>query len=308
MENTVVMEGINSKGFGFAPKMVMKDTRLSIESKAIYMYFSSYCGAGNSAFPRVQTILNDLGISRTRYYKNLSPLVELGYLEIKQQRCINSLGKSVAGSNLYILKQAIDTSKVVIDENCKIKQKKQFLKVQENISSEQSQNVTPQNETHQNWYDINSNSINSNSINNNNMIDDDCSTTEVNRRIKLYKEWFEVERITPPIKRFIANTLILSNELFDLLLEKAHNKNNKFQYLKTIVNNCIKDKECTLEEYMKNREITDKDFKKKKLENATSKTKYVKKNRAHNVNNTFVNYEEDELERLLLENQRRKFR
>ena len=59
---------------------------------------------------------------------------------------------------------------------------------------------------------------------------------------------------------------------------------------------------------MKNREITDKDFKKKKLENATSKTKYVKKNRAHNVNNTFVNYEEDELERLLLENQRRKFR
>lgn len=59
---------------------------------------------------------------------------------------------------------------------------------------------------------------------------------------------------------------------------------------------------------MKNREITDKDFKKKKLENATSKTKYAKKNRAHNVNNTFVNYEEDELERLLIENQRRKFR
>ena len=39
------VEGINSKGFGIVPKLLMQDERLSIYSKAIYCYFCSYAGS-----------------------------------------------------------------------------------------------------------------------------------------------------------------------------------------------------------------------------------------------------------------------
>ena len=80
------VEGINSKGFGFAPKLVMLDVRLSIESKAIYCYFSSYAGAGKIAFPRVSKIIDDLRISRPTYYTHFNPLKEFGYIKVEQTR------------------------------------------------------------------------------------------------------------------------------------------------------------------------------------------------------------------------------
>ena len=80
------VEGINSKGFGFAPKLVMLDIRLSIESKAIYCYFSSYAGAGKIAFPRVSKIIDDLRISRPTYYTHFNPLKEFGYIKVEQTR------------------------------------------------------------------------------------------------------------------------------------------------------------------------------------------------------------------------------
>ena len=33
------VEGINAKGFGFVPKLVMQDIRLTPEAKCIYAYF-----------------------------------------------------------------------------------------------------------------------------------------------------------------------------------------------------------------------------------------------------------------------------
>jgi hypothetical protein len=35
-------------GYGQIPKKVMMDKRLSVEAKAIYAYFCSYCGGGNT--------------------------------------------------------------------------------------------------------------------------------------------------------------------------------------------------------------------------------------------------------------------
>ena len=80
------VEGINSKGFGLAPKLVMLDDRLSIFSKAIYCYFSCYAGAGKIAFPRVTKIMEDLKIGRTTYYAHFNPLKELGYIKVEQTR------------------------------------------------------------------------------------------------------------------------------------------------------------------------------------------------------------------------------
>src|SRR5665648_1182644 len=52
--------GINSKGYGNIPKLVMQDRRITPEAKCIYGYFASYAGMGNSAFPSVSKIMYDL--------------------------------------------------------------------------------------------------------------------------------------------------------------------------------------------------------------------------------------------------------
>ena len=104
------VEGINSKGFGFAPKLVMLDDRLSIFSKAIYCYFSSYAGAGKIAFPRVAKIISDLKISRGTYYAHFNPLLTHGFIKVEQTR---HSGKH--SHNIYTLMDIIPKS--TNDEN-----------------------------------------------------------------------------------------------------------------------------------------------------------------------------------------------
>lgn len=310
IDNKVVMEGINSKGFGFAPKLVMKDQRLDIESKGIYMYFSSYCGAGETAFPKLETILYDLKISKTRYYKYFKPLKDLGYIEVQQRRIKNEDGKWVADSNLYILKQMINTQITVdaTDSKTTVNENECDSETIENTPSVELPHFDePQADEPQNEEDNNSNSINSNSINSNSMIDDD----ELNRRKQLYKEWTDANRVTPPIVKFLKeNSMKLSNELFDLLLEKAVTNASTdkkiYSYLKTSILNCIKDNEFTLEEYERERNISDKDFRKKPNNRSNTRTKKVITTQ-HNINQTFEKYNSDELERMLLENQKGKF-
>ena len=78
------IDGIKCKGFGVIPKAVTLDPKLSIEAKAIYAYFASFSGGGNSAFPSREKILSDLKISKDRYYRHFNKLVEKGLLTVKK--------------------------------------------------------------------------------------------------------------------------------------------------------------------------------------------------------------------------------
>lgn len=93
------VEGINARGYGILPKMVMLDRKLTIESKAIYSYFCSYAGAGNQAFPGTKKIQEDLCIGKDRYYKHFNLLKDLGYIKVEQVRNNKGLFKH----NLYTL-------------------------------------------------------------------------------------------------------------------------------------------------------------------------------------------------------------
>lgn len=79
-------DGINAKGFGIIAKMVMLDRKLTIEAKAIYSYFCSYAGAGNTAFPSVTKICDDLCISEDRYYRHFPLLRAYGYITVVQHK------------------------------------------------------------------------------------------------------------------------------------------------------------------------------------------------------------------------------
>ena len=84
------VEGVKARGYGILPKLVMLDRKLTIEAKAIYSYFCSYAGAGDTAFPGVTKIIEDLCISKTRYYNHRSKLIQLGYITIEQVKGKNN--------------------------------------------------------------------------------------------------------------------------------------------------------------------------------------------------------------------------
>ena len=82
----IQVEGIYSKGFGLAPKLVMQDQRISVIGKAIYCYFCSYAGAGKIAFPRLSKVVYDLKISKDTFYAHFKPLKKYGFIKVNQSR------------------------------------------------------------------------------------------------------------------------------------------------------------------------------------------------------------------------------
>lgn len=99
IKDILKVEGIMSKGFGIAPKIIMRDTRLSIEAKAIYCYLQSFAGSAGSAFPSRETILSELQISKDRYYKYLNQLIEYGYIKVERQETAAGWKKG----NVYVI-------------------------------------------------------------------------------------------------------------------------------------------------------------------------------------------------------------
>ncbi|WDU82814.1 helix-turn-helix domain-containing protein [Caloramator sp. Dgby_cultured_2] len=71
-------------GYGFIPKQVMDDERLTIESKAIYSYLAAYAGSDGYAYPSLELITKKLKITKNRFYKHLNLLIQYGYV-VKQQ-------------------------------------------------------------------------------------------------------------------------------------------------------------------------------------------------------------------------------
>ena len=80
------LEGVNCLGYGVVPKYAMLDRDLSITAKAIYAYFCSMSGSGQTSFPGKETIQAHLKLGNEAYYKHREQLLEQGYLRIDRQR------------------------------------------------------------------------------------------------------------------------------------------------------------------------------------------------------------------------------
>lgn len=93
------VEGVNFKGFGIIPKLIMFDRNLSLEAKAIYAYFASYAGNGTSSFPGRDYILKQLKVSKKGYYGHYNQLLKEGYIKVQKHKSNNG----VFAKNTYIL-------------------------------------------------------------------------------------------------------------------------------------------------------------------------------------------------------------
>lgn len=97
--NFLTPNGVFSDGYGFVPKLLMRDKRLSVEAKAIYSYLSSFAGAGMTAFPSVELMLEELGMSKDRFYKHRKLLIDFGYVSIEQSKGEGA----VFAKNIYVI-------------------------------------------------------------------------------------------------------------------------------------------------------------------------------------------------------------
>ena len=77
--------GLRSGGYGYIPKSVMLDERLTLQEKAVYAYYCVFTGAGESACPKKEDILRHLGVSDRSYRKYNQTLVACNYLVVRQR-------------------------------------------------------------------------------------------------------------------------------------------------------------------------------------------------------------------------------
>ena len=85
-ESKLKMAGIYIHGYGFIPKMIMTDTRLSIKAKGLIAYFYVLASCGNICFPNRRNIQFHLGIGQRAYYNALHQLIELDYISMTQRK------------------------------------------------------------------------------------------------------------------------------------------------------------------------------------------------------------------------------
>lgn len=78
-------KGLKGAGYGLIPRAVMYDSRLDAKAKGVYAYFASYAGAGQSVFPSVPKLLEDLQISKATYLKAMKALQECSFIEVRQR-------------------------------------------------------------------------------------------------------------------------------------------------------------------------------------------------------------------------------
>ena len=102
--NTIEHQGLKAAGFGVIPRTVMQDPRMDTGAKALYAYLSSFAGNGKAPFPSVPQVCLDLGISKGTYQTKMRILIQMGYVEVKQENWgENPSSKRGFGRNHYIL-------------------------------------------------------------------------------------------------------------------------------------------------------------------------------------------------------------
>lgn len=78
----------------------MRDPALSIEAKGIYAYLSSFADEQGQCYPNIATILDEIGMSKTRYYKYLNELKKCRVLTIEEG---NRIKGSFAHNTYHII-------------------------------------------------------------------------------------------------------------------------------------------------------------------------------------------------------------
>lgn len=74
----------NYKNGGRVYQNVARSPKLTLGAKGLYAYLAAFCGEGNECYPSVETICEEINVTKTTMYKYMKELVEHGVVEKKQ--------------------------------------------------------------------------------------------------------------------------------------------------------------------------------------------------------------------------------
>lgn len=77
---------VKDSGYGIVYRSVMRDKRLSMESKSIYAYLCSFADTDGRCYPSVELMMRELNCGNNRFYRHLKPLLDYGYISKSYQR------------------------------------------------------------------------------------------------------------------------------------------------------------------------------------------------------------------------------
>lgn len=205
MNDKLKVTGVLSQGYGIIPKMLMKDSDLSIEAKAIYAYICSYAGNGDTAFPSVALICSDLGIGEKRFHAHKKGLIEKGYIKVGQERGTQGkFNRNVYTINSVLMPASAQDVVEPTPQNDPTDEEPptgRYRSTDERCTDEPTsvEPCTADRGTNNN--SINNNNINNNNINNNNNIKEKEDVDDVRSIHAFYQENFGIE------SPFIAQSL-----------------------------------------------------------------------------------------------------
>ena len=136
-KDSIHTDGMNALGYGYIAKLVMTDSRLPSQSKAIYSYFAVFADKENIALPKVSDILYHLQISENTYYKYFNILVELNYITVKQ-----NLVDGVFSHNIYCLISKPQPTKVQVPDKRIDKESSSSLNLSDTVLDSPSLNLS----------------------------------------------------------------------------------------------------------------------------------------------------------------------
>lgn len=151
-ENKLKLCAVESKGYGIIAKIPMLDPKISPQAKAIYAYICSFAGRGDTAFPKITTMCEHLGMSKKTFLKHKQQLINRGYLDQYQEKSGNGKFKH----NVYRIVKEIDNRVVNSSKNEKPSGKNYHPTEWQNLPH--GKNYHPNN--NKDLKDLNNNSVN----------------------------------------------------------------------------------------------------------------------------------------------------
>ncbi|XTR36444.1 helix-turn-helix domain-containing protein [Paraclostridium tenue] len=309
---------ILKNGYGLISQEIMRNKNISVQAKAIYSYLCSMAGNDGIAYPTQALMIDELDMNKTTFNKYLKEILSSGYIKVTQTR---KNGK--AYKNVYTItmdKRDIEPNrKAYVKIAIENKKKKPSNQVN-NLPSQCLKIYDIDNQCHKKQvieiYDSKSNRSKSNIV-----VDDETIATNENKVIDLYKSFKLEKRVTPHMTKLLkqyANKLDLKifEDIFINTLEKKPDSN--FRYIRSILESLISKRitkfdhyKLDMEQYRKNN-CSKRNIKSSRnnIKNTTKQSNSILNSKVHNFDGSanFMKYDPDELERMLLENSKNKFK
>lgn len=262
---------ILNTGFTTIPNTILNDTRLSFKAVGVYVQILQYRNTGSHKV-YLKSLANYRTDKKTAVSTALKELEMCGYISKEYIR--NERGQ-------------MQGMKYIVRMN-------PIVKSTENTTNEpNSENLISEKPTSENTplkikYNKKENIIKEN-------IDDDET-----KLIDLYKSFKLEKRVMPHTTKLLKENKHISLEVFEQIFINATNKDNVYRYLQEVIKDLNNNKITSLDDFTKHIESRKKTNK--------GNRNHKKKTTAHEINQTFKKYNSDELEKMLLENQKYKFK